>query len=294
MRQCFDFYDCLKSTLLDESMHPKKKYFFCILIFLFLFALILSFGSLCASRKKVGSTFTSSHSNSIISVRNNTNHYIPTSILTSKLSLLAGNFIAYVSRSSNQAEVKYSSYQIFLSPPNFIFSKDLPIVDGNVDVASARMDRNLLKINAVKEAVAEFISRRYRLPYQPIQHLVDAAFETGRLSGIDPLLLLAVMAIESTFNSEAVSKAGAKGLMQVMPYVHSDKFEYFGGVSVVFDPYANMQVGTRILKDCLKKRGSLKAALRCYVGAKKNNDGGYAKKVIAVRKLFRAAARKKY
>jgi len=51
----------------------------------------------------------------------------------------------------------------------------------------------------------------------------------GQQVGLDPLLILAVMAIESRFNPIAESVMGAKGLMQVIPKLHRDKLEAFLG-----------------------------------------------------------------
>ncbi|WP_425311338.1 transglycosylase SLT domain-containing protein, partial [Klebsiella pneumoniae] len=64
--------------------------------------------------------------------------------------------------------------------------------------------------------VADYISRRYHVASAPVGSLVDSAFQTGHAVNIDPLLILAVMAIESGFNPYAESGVGAQGLMQVM------------------------------------------------------------------------------
>jgi hypothetical protein len=120
---------------------------------------------------------------------------------------------------------------------------------------------------------------------------VKAAFDTGRQVGLDPLLLLAVMAIESGFNPYAESGVGAQGLMQVMSKVHSDKFEYFGGQAAALDPHANITVGALVLKDCVARGGSLAGGLRLYVGATTSTDGGYGAKVMAERARLRDVAR---
>src|SRR6202012_6226053 len=113
-----------------------------------------------------------------------------------------------------------------------------------------------------QDLVANFLARRYRVAQEPVSELVKAAFDTGHEVGLDPLLLLAVMAIESGFNPYAESGVGAKGLMQVMSKVHSDKFEYFGGQSTALQPLANIKVGALVLKDCIARGGSLAAGLR--------------------------------
>src|SRR5690625_7161628 len=98
---------------------------------------------------------------------------------------------------------------------------------------------------------------------------------------LDPLLILAVIAIESSYNPFAESGVGAQGLMQVMTKVHQEKFDPFvEGTLAVFSPDANIQVGTQILADCLKRRGSIRGALACYVGATGPSDGGYGGRVL--------------
>ena len=112
--------------------------------------------------------------------------------------------------------------------------------------------------------------------------LVSAAYLTAREIKLDPLLILAVMAIESRFNPFAESPMGAQGLMQVMSKVHHDKFQELGGVKAALNPVANIKVGSLILKECVTRGGSVEAGLKNYVGAADmENDGGYGLKVLS-------------
>ncbi|MCA8033939.1 transglycosylase SLT domain-containing protein [Burkholderia arboris] len=156
--------------------------------------------------------------------------------------------------------------------------------------ADARDDRALAS-NREQALVATYLSRRYRVAQEPLGQLVKAAFQTGRDVGLDPLLLLSVMAIESGFNPYAESGVGAKGLMQVMSKVHSDKFEYFGGTDTALQPLANLQVGALVLKDCIARGGSLANGLRLYNGSTNPDDNGYGSKVMAERARLRDVAR---
>ena len=92
-------------------------------------------------------------------------------------------------------------------------------------------------------AVAHWLARRYRVAPEPISRLVQEAWSVGQRAALDPTLILAIMAIESSFNPFAQSTVGAQGLMQVMTKVHDDKYEPFGGTHAAFDPITNLRVG---------------------------------------------------
>ena len=130
-------------------------------------------------------------------------------------------------------------------------------------------------------AVARWLSRRYKVAPEPVGALVAEAWAIGERARIDPTLILAIMAVESSFNPFAQSPVGAQGLMQVMTRVHDDKYEVFGGTHAAFDPLTNLRVGVQVLKECIARAGSVHAGLRYYVGAALlDSDGGYADKVL--------------
>ena len=140
-------------------------------------------------------------------------------------------------------------------------------------------------------AVAHWISRRYRVAPEPISRLVQEAWAVGERANLDPTLILAIMAVESSFNPFAQSSVGAQGLMQVMTKIHDDKYEAFGGNHAAFDPVTNLRVGVQVLKECISRAGSLEAGLRYYVGAANlEDDGGYAGKVLAEQNNLRQIA----
>ena len=76
---------------------------------------------------------------------------------------------------------------------------------------------------------------------------------------VDPALIRAIISAESAFNPKAVSPAGAIGLMQVLPQTAA---EY--GVSELFDPVTNIDVGTRHFKRLLTKYKNISHALAAY------------------------------
>ncbi|EHR70442.1 soluble lytic murein transglycosylase-like protein [Burkholderiales bacterium JOSHI_001] len=136
--------------------------------------------------------------------------------------------------------------------------------------------------------VANWLARRYHVAPQPVSRLVKEAWDVGRVASLDPTLILAMIAIESSFNPFAQSPVGAQGLMQVMTHIHDDKYEAFGGTHAAFDPVTNLRVGVQVLKECIARAGSLEHGLRFYVGAANlDHDGGYASKVLAEQEHLR-------
>ena len=129
-------------------------------------------------------------------------------------------------------------------------------------------------------ALSEFVARRYRVSQDAAFDLVTLAHGAGRQLQLDPLLIIAVIAIESRFNPIAESRAGAKGLMQIIPKYHGDKLEEFGGEQAVFEPEANIHVGARILKEYLRRTGNLGIALQMYAGALGDDEDQYTRKVL--------------
>ena len=130
------------------------------------------------------------------------------------------------------------------------------------------------------EALAGFLARKYRVSPNVTQNLVSTAYAEGARAGVDPLLIIAVMAVESSFNPIAESVAGAKGLMQVIPRYHPEKFAAAGLADAALDPETNIQVGARILKEYIQQAGGLVAGLQRYNGAPGDTGTAYANKVI--------------
>jgi Transglycosylase SLT domain len=139
--------------------------------------------------------------------------------------------------------------------------------------------------------VVQYLSRRYRVAEEATRMLVSAAFQIGKESKLDPLLILSVVAIESSLNPFAESAMGAQGLMQVMTRVHAERFEPHGGHLAALDPIANMKVGSAILNDLITRGGSIERGLQLYVGAGNlPDDGGYGARVLGERARLALAA----
>ena len=146
------------------------------------------------------------------------------------------------------------------------------------------LDSNLMGSLQNQRAVADFFEKKYSLDRSKIEEYVSNTILIAKEVNIDPVLLLAVISVESNFNPNTKSHAGAEGLMQVMTSVHKDKYAIFGGTSEAVKPEVNIRVGAYILKYLIATAGSLRNGLKYYVGAANaEDDGGYADKVMAER-----------
>ena len=96
---------------------------------------------------------------------------------------------------------------------------------------------------------------------------------------VSPDILTALIVVESSADSEAVSSKGALGLTQVMPNIWKyDK-------KTLKNPYKNIEVGSSILSYYVKKHG-LKGGLSAYNSGKKSGAPRYASKVIRLAGLY--------
>jgi soluble lytic murein transglycosylase-like protein len=111
----------------------------------------------------------------------------------------------------------------------------------------------------VPDEVVEEVERAAASP-DGLAGLRRLATDTARRHGLDPALVLAVAGVESAFETRAVSAKGAQGLMQLMPGTAKDL-----GVADPFDPAANLDGGTRYLRELLAKYdGDVTKALAAY------------------------------
>ena len=118
------------------------------------------------------------------------------------------------------------------------------------------------------KAVSADIARRFHVAESSALGITHAAFSAARARGINPMLVLAVAAVESRFKAQALNPVtGARGLMQVMPRWHPDKVFNVGGEPSLFLIAPNIDVGAAILAEYLEREdGNVENALSRYLG----------------------------
>jgi hypothetical protein len=159
-----------------------------------------------------------------------------------------------------------------------------------VAVSEQRVERPPV-LGPAANNVVNYLAHRYHVAEGAVRMVVGAAQTAGKERQIDPLLILSVVAVESSLNPFAQSPVGATGLMQVMPGLHSAKFLNQDASRGALDPVANIRVGSEILGDLIRRGGSVERGLQLYVGAgNAGDDGGYANRVLVELARLRMAA----
>jgi soluble lytic murein transglycosylase-like protein len=163
------------------------------------------------------------------------------------------------------------------------------VADGEL----ATTQPQIAPLEPAQQVLAQHLSRRYYIAAEATGRMVAAAFRAASEVGLDPLLVLAVISIESRFNPIAESVMGAKGLMQIIPKYHRAKLDPLGGEEAVLDPESNIFVGARILQEYVYRTGTLEAGLQFYNGSFSDGSAQYAHKVMAERERLETVMRAK-
>ena len=157
--------------------------------------------------------------------------------------------------------------------------------------ASAEAGDDVEALTPSMRGALDYVTRRYRVSQKALLPIFEAAQLTGREHGLDPLLIVAIIGIESGFNPLAESSMGAQGLMQVIPRFHLDKLPEGASDSSFLDPVINVQVGVLVLQEAIRRRGSLIGGLQQYAGSS-DSEGAYASKVLAEKKRLEQVGRR--
>ena len=124
-----------------------------------------------------------------------------------------------------------------------------------------------LDTRAWVRAMTRRVSSRFPDEEAARQFLMLVRYESLR-AGLDPHLVLAVIDIESKFRKYAVSRAGARGMMQVMPFWVKELGGAGGPTHNLFHERTNLRYGCTILRHYLdRERGNLANALGRYNGS---------------------------
>ncbi len=141
------------------------------------------------------------------------------------------------------------------------FSSTTPVVAGPTtdDIAASELQaiRTLARMHMASA------------PKDRINALADAIFQESAAAGVDPLMVAAIVAKESSFRSGVVSRTGAVGLMQLRPFVARDIAERteleWQGVTTLHHPEKNLRLGIQYYSELVDRfDGDVHLALAAY------------------------------
>ena len=155
---------------------------------------------------------------------------------------------------SSYVDVPTAEIEHFEAAPDAPMASDLPPFAKNAKDGAPASGINAAALHGNTSAPM------MRFPGRPQTNLVDVVNEASGRYRLDPDLVNSVIKAESGFNVRAVSPKGAQGLMQLMPGTASEL-----GVPNVFDPQANVEGGTKYLRELLERYNfDLVKALAAY------------------------------
>jgi soluble lytic murein transglycosylase-like protein len=127
--------------------------------------------------------------------------------------------------------------------------------------------------------LAQRIARRYRVAPSAVERIIKLA---ERHFPADPLLLLSIVGVESSWRPWAVGTVGEVGLCQVRPDLHG------ASATALADPAVNIRVAGRVLRQCLARaRGDVAGAVARYNGRGAAAEE-YARRVLEERERLLA------
>lgn len=146
--------------------------------------------------------------------------------------------------------------------------------DSAESVDSVKMSSDSASDNSMRvDSVAALLWHRFKVAKQESALIAKAVISSANEYTVSPVLLLAIIATESGFDRQAVSVAGAQGLMQILPAAHPQLVAESRDLT---EPAENVRIGSSILRGYLDASGGdLNAALRRYSGGGR----GYAERV---------------
>jgi len=101
-----------------------------------------------------------------------------------------------------------------------------------------------------------------------VQQLTEVVYDESKRYDYDPMFVLAIILTESSFKRGQESRVGARGLMQVVPFVGEDVATRAGvdwsGSETLFEPEANIKLGVHHLFEQILKFGDVRKALVAY------------------------------
>lgn len=153
----------------------------------------------------------------------------------------------------------------------------IQLVKFNIAYEQPKAIEKIVEIDPVVVISTRIISRDGNLPLDTAAKYATWIKRYSDMHGLDPILVLSIMRVESQFNHTAVSPTGPIGLLQIAFRWHKDKVS---SKSALYDPKTNIHVGAKIIKEYSLRTSSEYDTLKMYYGGSKIASRKYANKVL--------------
>jgi hypothetical protein len=162
-------------------------------------------------------------------------------------------------------------FKILLIAVVFILSFHLPLSPG-INYLPLGLEYLSPEFQGKQQAIRDILGvlERYPTGLADVtkEELAEVIYEEALRHNQDPKLILALIAIESEFKNWSVSEQGAKGLLQIMPYVAKSVAPQLGiewsGDRTLFNPYLNVRIGIYYLSQLILDFNDIQVALTAY------------------------------
>ncbi len=132
----------------------------------------------------------------------------------------------------------------------------------DLTVKAPNREQTIKEITGILERYSKDLDNVTRI------ELAEAIYEESVRYNQDPKFILALIAIESSFQNQSVSEKGAKGLMQLMPYVAESLAQELGiewnGDPTLFNPFLNIRMGIHYLSQLILDFDDVRVAMAAY------------------------------
>jgi len=197
---------------------------------------------------------------------------------------------------------------IVLNPPGQAFPVALsflllwPLCFPSLPLAESKARR----LHEISRIFSMLQSANMGLSHPSTRVVAETIWKESKKYSLDPILILAIIRIESEFRPQAVSTYGARGLMQLRPYVadalaEDVELESWEGEKSLDDPIINIKLGVFYLGYLKERFGDLRVALTAYnrgptwvqrrLKDKMALSFGYASKVLSMFRDYREQSR---
>ncbi|MBL8421761.1 MAG: transglycosylase SLT domain-containing protein [Dechloromonas sp.] len=166
------------------------------------------------------------------------------------------------------------------------------VADDEISAPEEPAEQSTPALSPKMRGALDYVSKRYRVSNEALEPIFAAAQSAGKELRLDPLLIIAVIGVESAFNPYSQSVVGAKGLMQVVPRYHLDKLPDDVDASGFLDPLTNVRVGAKVLHESISRSGGVENGLQQFGGAVNDPDRRYSTKVLAEKQRLEQATQR--